>query len=93
MAKKLKVTIECEGKPTQVFEADGIGAVMLTDTEDSWEGCCLVCGNMSMQSLLALRNKVKQDLVSTIEEAAVGSLTKEDLLKILLEVTNNESEG
>lgn len=93
--KKLKITIECEGKPTQVLEANGIAAAMLTDgkDKDTHELACLVCGHMNTKDLLHLHDGVGEQLIEAIESNILNSLSAVDLMKILLRRDKDESEG
>jgi hypothetical protein len=85
MSKKMKITIECEGKETKVFEANGIAAAMLTDGKDSdhWGSSILICGNMSVQDLINLHGSVGKELIGAVEGKILGNLSVTDLIKIL----------
>ncbi len=86
MEKKMKITIECEGQETRVFEANGIAATLLTDGEDSehYGLKTLIVGHMSMQNLMQLREGVGNELIDGIENQIMEHLSAKDLLKILL---------
>lgn len=93
--KKLKITIECEGKPTQVLEANGIAAALLTDGEDknSHGLKCLICGHMTTQDLLHLHDGVVEELTEGLESQIIDSMSPIDILKVLLRGEKHESEG
>jgi DNA polymerase II small subunit/DNA polymerase delta subunit B len=92
--KKLKITIECEGQPTQTIEANGIAAALLTDGEDSdHHGLkVLICGHMNMDDLLHLHDGVGKELIEGIESQIMSNLSAKDLLKALLGGMKDESE-
>lgn len=95
--KKLKITIECEGKDTQVMEANGIAAAMLTDGEDSdhYGLRCLIVGHMKVKDLIQLHEGVGDELISSLEKNIISNLSPKDLLSALLEMrgAEDESEG
>lgn len=86
MSKKLKITIESEGQPTQILEAHGIAAALLTDGEDSEHyglQCCVI-GKMSTADLLRLHDGVEGELADALKKTIVDHIPAEDLLRILL---------
>lgn len=93
--KKLKITIECEGQPTQVLEANGIAAALLTDGEDknSHGLSVIVCGHMNTKDLLHLHDGVGEQLIDAVETNILNSVSPTDILKILMRRGKDESEG
>lgn len=93
--KKLKITIELEGQPTQVIEANGIAAAILNDGDIKGKHklSCLICGNMSVQDLINLQDGVDNNLSDAIASNIIKELPAKDLLKLLLGGKDNESEG
>ena len=92
--KKVKITIESEGHPTQVIEANGIAAALLTDGMDSehYGLKCLICGTMSGEDLLRIRDGVEDELMDALNGAIINNMYPIDLLKILAGGNKNESE-
>lgn len=84
--KKLKITIECEGSPTQVLEANGMAAALLKDgdSENSHGLSCLICGNMNRQDLIHLHDGVENELVSAVAQTVIRELSPLELMKIIL---------
>lgn len=94
--KKLKITIECEGKETQVLEAKGIAAALLTEgTDDEHHGLkTVICGHMSIQDLIHLHSGVGEELIEALEKAILSKVTLKDLARVFCsEEDCNESEG
>ena len=93
--KKLKITIECEGKPTQVFEANGIAAALLTDgVDENHHGLsCLICGCMNPQDLIHLHDGIEEELLDALKTNIVDSLPASVVLEALLGGKKHESEG
>lgn len=91
--KKLKITIECEGNPTQVLEANGIAAALLTDGNDAdHHGLKIVlCGHMCTQDLIHLHEAVGGELIENVESMIINNLDTKDLLKMMLRGKLNES--
>lgn len=83
--KKMKITVECEGQVTQVYEAKGLAAALLNDAgEDTHNVSLLICGNMSAQDLYHLSEAVENELTDAVNAAAVNSSPIPKLLKSLL---------
>lgn len=95
--KKLKITIETEGQPTQVLEAYGIAAALITEGEDSdhYGLTCCICGRMDLDDLMHLHKGVGHELIEQIENILVKEMSPSVLLKALAEIRgeDHESEG
>jgi hypothetical protein len=95
--KKLKITIESEGNPTQVLEANGMAAALLTDGSDDEHHSlkCLICGHMSLQDLMHLHEGVGENLIENLESTIMKELSPEDILRVILDTRSkkHESEG
>ena len=94
--KTLKITIECEGKETQVLEAKGIAATLLTEGNDSEHHGLktVICGHMSIQDLIHLHSGVGEKLIEALEKAVVSRVSLNDISRIFCsEEDCNESEG
>ena len=86
MRKKLKITIESEGNPTQVLEANGMAAALLCDVEDKdHHGIQIcICGTMCTSDLLHLHDAVEDELTNQLENVIIQQMPPEKLLKMLL---------
>lgn len=84
--KKLKITIEYEGQPTQILEARGIAAALLDDGdgEDNHKLSCLLVGRLNQQDLLNLHDGVETELAGAVAQAIIGDMAPIDLIKALL---------
>ena len=92
--KKLKITIEAEGQPTQILEANGLAAALLGDGEDekSHKLSVLICGRMNTQDLLHLHDGVEGELLDAIGNAVIKEMSPMDMLKILMRGRKHEPE-
>lgn len=93
--KKLKITIESEGHPTQVLEANGIAAALLTDGSDDKHHSlqCLICGNLNLADLMHLHEGVGEQLIEQLENVIMSELSPADLLKFILDTRSNKHES
>ena len=83
--KKVKITIEAEGRQPHVLEANGIAAVMLTDGNDAdHHGIQIcICGNMSTQDMVYLHEAADEELTNALMSQIVSNMSPEDILKLL----------
>ena len=93
--KKTKITIECEGQPPQIIEANGIAAALLTDGEDSehYGLKCPICGTMSCEDLLRLRDGIEDELMDALNGAIIQNMTPADFMRVLMGGKRNGFKG
>lgn len=91
--KKLKITIEIEGKPAKVLMADGMAAALIGHSEDTSEIGAVVCGHLGIQEWLKLLNGVEEELPEVVSNAIIKQIPASEILKILKEDRKHESEG
>ena len=93
--KKTKITIECEGQPTQIIEANAIAAAILTDgTDDDHTSLQIVLmGHRCLEDLLHLRDAVGTELINTLETQLIDKMLLARFGKNTPRGEENESQG